>query len=120
MVSNYLSSLANTSERNRKFLMKSKSNRTIYIAGPMRGYEQFNFPAFDRARDKALSLGFEKVISPADMDREDGEYLTYNKRPEEVQRIYARRDLEAIFTCTHVAMLPGWEKSIGAKAEYCM
>ena len=43
----------------------------IYIAGPMTGYENYNFPAFDIARDRLKNLGHEP-ISPADMDRDLG------------------------------------------------
>ena len=43
----------------------------IYIAGPMRGYEKFNVPTFDLARDLWQEAGW-NVISPADLDREHG------------------------------------------------
>jgi hypothetical protein len=42
-----------------------------YIAGPMRGYDQCNFPAFDRARDHIIGMGH-VVTSPADLDRQIG------------------------------------------------
>lgn len=45
--------------------------RVAYVTGPMRGIEYFNFPAFDKARDQLVELGF-AVISPADIDRLDG------------------------------------------------
>lgn len=99
--------------------MKSDNKRVIYILGPMRGYENYNFPAFDAARDRAKSLGFDEVISPADMDRVDEKDLS-DMPMFDRQKIYARRDVDAIMRCTHVAALPGWEKSTGAKAEYCL
>ena len=40
----------------------------IYLAGPMRGYANFNFPAFDYAAAKLRNKGFE-VFSPAERDR---------------------------------------------------
>ena len=43
----------------------------FYIAGPMTGRPQFNFPEFDRARDHLLALGH-TVTSPADEDRKRG------------------------------------------------
>lgn len=43
----------------------------VYIAGRMRGVPFYNFPEFDKARDRLQSLGVE-VFSPADMDRENG------------------------------------------------
>ena len=98
------------------------SRKVVYIAGPMRGYAEFNFPAFDEARDRGLLLGFQ-IVSPADMDRErnffatgakgeDGELANFDMDA----AIHA--DIEAILAADAIAMLPGWEKSTGAKAEY--
>lgn len=43
----------------------------VYIAGRMRGVKFYNFPAFDKARDRLNAIGV-SVISPADMDRAAG------------------------------------------------
>ena len=40
---------------------------TIYIAGPMRGIEDFNFPAFDRQEELLKKQGW-VVINPAELD----------------------------------------------------
>ena len=98
--------------------------RRAYLAGPMRGYPSYNFPAFDRARDLLASQGF-IVISPADMDRlyegwgeapPEGIEFT----PDECAR-FIRRDLEVLLTLTPeidaIYMLRGWETSKGARAE---
>lgn len=83
----------------------------VYVAGPMRGYADFNFPAFDAARDFLKSAGH-TVISPADMDRDlDGGVI----RPVDV---YIDRDVAAIRRVTRLAVLPGWEHSTGAAAEF--
>lgn len=81
-----------------------------YLAGPMRGIKDFNFPAFDAARDRLLKLGVE-VISPADMDRQLGHGTN---------RDYAKRDTKAILECDAIYMLKGWEKSVGAIAEHAL
>jgi hypothetical protein len=50
-------------------LKKYKPAR-VYIAGPMRGIPEFNFPAFDAAaRGRAMGL---EIISPAELDRAHG------------------------------------------------
>ena len=42
-----------------------------YIAGPMRGYVDFNKRAFDRAEGFLLSVGYE-VMNPHKMDTDNG------------------------------------------------
>lgn len=104
--------------------------KQVYIAGPMRGYPTWNFVAFDRARDYFISEGWD-VISPADIDREDwgGDPLTdkdiYAKAvkiwevvDKEMLNGVIRRDIESILKSDAIALLPGWEKSTGAVAEF--
>lgn len=98
--------------------------RRFYLSGPMRGYEKFNFPAFDAAAAAGRARGF-GVMSPADMDRELGH--TENDSLEEInthenQRRFAGRDCAAILALKAengdgIALLPGWEKSTGSLAE---
>lgn len=49
--------------------MTQTKKRRIYISGPMRGRQFYNFPAFDAAKQALERIGYE-VVSPADMDRE--------------------------------------------------
>lgn len=97
----------------------------VYIAGPMRGIKDFNFPAFDAARDKARELGWEP-ISPADLDRQSGVNETTEPqfKPEQV-RAFVERDSKALLSLhaeqgDAIALLPGWENSTGAVAEVFM
>lgn len=87
-----------------------------YIAGPMRGYERYNFPAFDTARDWMLANGWEPV-NPADLDREIGVSGFTEDLPDGFIFDALRRDFTAICTCEGMVLLPGWEKSSGARAE---
>ena len=97
---------------------------TVYIAGPMRGYDKFNFPAFDRTRNAFLGKGY-AVISPADIDRasdlnEDDDDQKFG--PPEI-REFVYRDTQALLALRSengdgIVMLPGWEKSTGATAEF--
>jgi hypothetical protein len=90
----------------------------IYLAGPMRGYPKFNFPAF-RAATAALRMKGYDVLSPHELDEEVG--LTEDVPPKNVTKEVVhrclRRDMEAIARCGVIALLPGWKDSSGAKLE---
>lgn len=97
----------------------------VYIAGPMRGIRDFNFPAFDQARDKLKAEGWD-VISPADLDREAPTQATTDEEAGSEERVheYMSRDLtDTLLTFRKsrgdaIAMLPGWENSTGAVTEF--
>jgi hypothetical protein len=84
----------------------------------MRGYPQFNFPAFDSARDAWAARGWE-VVSPADMDRQLDGVDEINPSPDTNHSFahYMRRDITVLLTVDAIAFLPGWEASIGANVE---
>lgn len=96
---------------------------TVYIAGPMRGYPEFNFPAFDSATIKYRALGYE-VISPAQHDREEGLDVTGCAGTESLAdqgfdlREALMWDLTQVIHADRIVMLKGWEQSSGARAEY--
>jgi len=94
------------------------STRSIYIAGPMRGYPEFNFPAFAAARDVLNAQGW-NAISPADMDIAVGfdPKQAHLATPEFLDAAL-RRDIDAILRSQAIYMLRGWENSVGARAEY--
>lgn len=90
----------------------------VYCAGPMRGIEDFNFPAFDQARDYLNGLGGYWVISPADVDREEGlELEDVDHVPDNIFELCMRRDLEVVTHAHAILLLPGWEGSLGANNE---
>ena len=91
-----------------------------YIAGPMTGIPEFNFPAFDEAAEGLRRRGW-AIISPAELDRADGfneigctghEPLTEAQR----QR-FARNDIGALLNVEAIVLLPGWQQSTGAINE---
>lgn len=99
----------------------------LYLAGPMRGIPQFNFPAFDSAAVYLRSIGHE-VFSPAENDRtrHGDDFGKDNATGDEHTaagtgfnlRVALGEDLAWI--CKHaegIALLPGWEASKGANAE---
>lgn len=89
----------------------------VYLAGPMRGYDLYNFPAFDHATAALRARGWE-VVSPAEMDRDIGfDEHTVDRLPDGFVEDAMRRDVQAILGCDGVALLPGWEQSTGATFE---
>lgn len=97
----------------------------VYIAGPMRGRQYFNFPAFDAVKAELSAKGF-TVVSPADMDRKigfDPELLGSDYDWTDLNQCHFSlmdaidRDVDALKKCEAIYMLNGWEQSKGAKAE---
>lgn len=92
----------------------------IYIAGPMTGYENWNFAAFDAAKKRLADAGYD-VLSPADLDRQfgfDPQATTGEPDPDFLRRAL-RIDVEAICWADAVVLLPGWQQSKGARFEVC-
>ena len=91
----------------------------VYIAGPMRGYPRYNFDAFYDAEDKLKAAGY-GVVNPARVDVEIGFNPDDDNALDEEFIWEARsRDIHLIhYHATHIYMLPNWEKSHGATAEY--
>lgn len=91
----------------------------IYLAGPMTGIEDFNFPAFHAATE-VLRLAGNEVFSPAEQDLETwGDMETIKAKAN--YRDCLRVDLNWILdNATAIALLPGWENSTGAMAEWTL
>ena len=86
-----------------------------YLAGPMRGYAEYNFPAFHAAAAKLRTHGL-AVWSPAEHDvNQDG--FDPAKDTAQPMKHYMKRDLPAVLEADMVCVLPGWEKSQGAQLE---
>lgn len=86
----------------------------------MRSIPEWNFPAFDEARDRWLACGWE-VVSPADLDRDIGFNEEVRELPHDFIRGAMKRDLHAIAdVCTAIALLPGWESSKGTAVELAL
>lgn len=90
---------------------------TIYIAGPMTGINEYNFAAFDMAEADLRAKGWE-VINPAQMDRDIGFDPSIDIADKEFLHHAMIRDTDAIIhDADALALLPGWEKSKGARGE---
>jgi Domain of unknown function (DUF6378)/Domain of unknown function (DUF4406) len=98
--------------------------KKVYLAGPMRGYADFNFPAFHDGAARLREAGYE-VFSPAERDKDQG-FDPSGMKGDNAELAPAGFDLRAAlaadldFVCLEadaVVVLPGWEKSSGANAE---
>lgn len=77
-----------------------------YVAGPMTGLPELNFPAFHAAAYKLRAMGLE-VVNPAEI----------NADPSDGWRACMRKDIPQLVTCDTIVLLPGWEDSRGARLE---
>lgn len=95
----------------------------IYIAGPMTGIKDYNFPAFFDTAE-----GFEEggwfVFNPAAHDLDihgdmQGVIDAFAQDKDQALRDCLGWDLRVITRyCDAIAMLPGWQRSFGAMAEH--
>jgi hypothetical protein len=101
--------------------------KKFYIAGPMTGIPQFNFPAFDVAAASLRSYGY-LVVSPVELDEpsaraaalsnETGDPEQYNADTGETWGDLLARDVKMIADeVSGVVALEGWEDSKGARLE---
>ena len=87
----------------------------LYLAGPMRGIPDFNFPVFYTAAAYLRSLGYD-VFNPAEEDHKahgnDVDPATLD-----IREVFERDTRWICQFADGVALLPGWDKSLGARAE---
>jgi hypothetical protein len=86
-----------------------RNRNRAYLAGPMTGYVDYNYPAFHQAAAYYRATGVD-IVSPAELHGQDfGK--TWDK--------YLAADLAALDTCGTIILLRGWQDSRGAKVELC-
>jgi len=109
-----------------KIWRKQERAKHIYIAGPMRGYAKFNFPAFHEAESLLVEQGW-TCFNPARRDEiEDDFDCTGTKgTDEELEEmgfdLHAAMYADMTFICNTadgIYMLKGWQRSPGAMAEH--
>lgn len=79
----------------------------VYIAGPMTGIADLNFPAFKRNTDRLRMAGF-RVNSPHELNIPVGTPWDLCMRPA----------LKHMLDCEIIFMLNGWSSSKGATVEF--
>lgn len=80
--------------------------RRIYIAGPMTGMPELNFPAFRATAATLRGMGID-AVNPAEI----------NADPSAAWTDCLRKDIAQLLTCEAILLLPGWEESRRARLE---
>lgn len=84
---------------------------TYYLAGPMSGYPEYNYPAFARAKAELEEAGV-KVCSPHEIPWPEEEL-----EGEELWQYMMRLAMRQLLDCRGIILMAGWVKSKGAVAE---
>lgn len=105
----------------------------VYVAGPMTGVPQFNYPRFDTAAAQLREMGY-TVVTPSELDAphtraialqcETGTTAEFRFMleqaglPIETWGDFLSRDVKIVADDVDcIALLPGWQKSRGARLE---
>lgn len=88
-----------------------KDDMVVYISGPMTGYPDHNYPAFNDAAELLFDYGYD-VVNPAD---------NFDGRKDLTAETYLREDVSQMAKrCNAIYYLPGWQNSAGARVEYAV
>lgn len=101
-------------------------SRTYYLAGPMTGIPQFNFPLFLETAERLRAQGYD-IVSPAELDSDETKAAAMAS-PDgavgsgttngETWGDFLARDVKLVADeVDGIIALPGWEKSRGAVLE---
>lgn len=85
----------------------SRKQRGIYLAGPMSGIKDYNFPAFQEIARGLEDMGW-AVHNPA---------TSYNGSMSLPYNLYMSAAINMLFQADAIALMKGWEHSRGAKME---
>ncbi len=93
----------------------------IYVAGPMRGYPKYNFPAFKRVAEELIGRGWD-VTNPAEIENDLG--WDEDTPESEITRHHLvdvmLRGIKVLSGMDAICMLLGYEESSGAMVELSM
>lgn len=92
--------------KERRVILQADRVMRVYIAGPMTGLPEFNFPAFNAMAEVLRADGWH-VENPAEHGHVDGAEWGD----------YLRCDISRLSTCSAMMLLPGWSSSRGARLE---
>lgn len=83
---------------------------TLYIAGPMTGIPDYNYPAFNQAETELRAAGYD-VLNPVASEEHNTTGTT------QTWQWYMRHGLAMVMQADAVALLPGAHNSRGAALE---
>jgi hypothetical protein len=86
-------------------------SKVTYIAGPMSGYADWNFPAFFEEEEKLRGIGVKTILNPA-ANKKDPNKFTWKD--------FMLDAIDMVMQSGQIVFLKGWEKSNGAKVEYAL
>lgn len=95
---------------------------SLYIAGPMTGIEEFNWPLFDSVQAALEAVGIE-AVNPAALDRAlkqtfpDEDFENGTAEGGAKLATFLKRDFHVLTKCEGIVFLEGWEDSTGANCE---
>jgi len=94
---------------NLRDIVNYNKNCNIYIAGPMTGLPDYNYPKFNAMERTLRKAGYSMILNPADIaGGETGYHYSY----------YIRESLKLVSKADAVVFLNGWENSKGANLEF--
>jgi len=108
----------------------------VYLAGPMRGYDNYNFQEFEQGASYLAWLGHE-VVSPHEIDIQEGyvhakfhyipayaSFIPHVRRFSSVNltskfdiQTVLQRDIREVTQCDAIGFLVGSDDSVGARHE---
>ena len=102
--------------------MEQRGSTVLYLAGPMTGIPEYNFPAFAAARNALRAAGF-VVYCPAESDIWNGFDPRKDKWTPKLGRAAMQRNLTFITDADGIALLtdnPMWLQSRGLIPELAL
>ena len=86
--------------------------KTVYLSGKITGLEENVYKEkFRKAEMFYRSCGYE-VVNPCELSE-----IVLKRKPDASYEDFMAEDLRALRSCTHIALLEGWENSPGARRE---
>ena len=85
---------------------------TVYLSGKMTGLAESEYTEnFRNAEMFYRACGYE-VVNPCNLSD-----IVLKRKPDATYEDFMAEDLRALRSCTHIALLEGWENSPGARRE---